>query len=118
MGFSVYGEFPLDTICIMEHIIGMFANHNHPFKRIAKALKPDERNRISITKILSEDDVLYDVYVNDLGQVMLDPVITIPACEAWVFKNKDVRESIERGLDESHQGKTKYLGSFAKYAKE
>lgn len=92
-------------------------NHNHPFKLIAKALKPDERNRISITKATPEDDILYDIYINDLGQIMLDPVITVPACEAWVFK-KNVKDSIEKGLNESHQGKTKYLGSFAKYAKD
>lgn len=96
----------------------MLKNHNHPFKLIAKALKPDERNRISITKALPEDDILYDIYINDLGQIMLDPVITVPACEAWIFKNKDVKDSIEKGLNESHQGKRKYLGSFAKYAKE
>lgn len=96
----------------------MLINSNYPFKRVAKALKPDERNRICIGKILSEEEVLYDVYTNDLGQIILDPVVTIPVCEAWIFKNKDVMDSIERGLKESKEGKTKYLGSFAKYAKE
>ncbi len=91
---------------------------NHPFKLIAKAAKPDAKKRISVAKASFLEGALYDVYVNDLGQVMLDPVETVPASEAWLFKNKKARESVKRGLSESGKGKTKDLGSFAKYAKD
>lgn len=74
----------------------MPASHNHPFKRIVRALKPDERSR----------------------QIMLDPVITIAEHEAWLFKNEKAKADIEKGLEELHQGKTEDLGSFAKYTIE
>lgn len=91
----------------------------HPFKCVAEALKVDAKSRINITKaLLLQKDVLYNVYVNDMGQIMLDPVETVPIYEAWLFKNKEAKESLERGLEESSKNKTKYLGSFARHSKE
>lgn len=88
----------------------------HSFKLVSKALKPDNKQRVNIGKATSnEEDVLFDIYVNDLGQVMLDPVKLVPAHEAWVFKNKKAMESIKKGLNDSSKKKTKYLGSFSKY---
>jgi len=94
-------------------------NTNHPFKLIAKALKPDNKKRVAIGKASSaQEDVLYDVYINDLGQVMLDPVKTIPAYETWLFENKKALKSVKKGLSDSKKGNTKHLGSFSKYAKD
>lgn len=89
-------------------------NKKHPFKLVAKALKPDNKKRVNLGKATSDnEDLLFDVYVNDMGQVMLDPVKIVPAHEAWIFENKKAIESIKRGLNEAHKGKTKYLGSFS-----
>ncbi|MBI4023484.1 MAG: hypothetical protein HY360_00790 [Verrucomicrobia bacterium] len=60
----------------------------------------------------------YDVYVNRLGQIVLDPQKSIPAYEAWVWENPDTLAAIRKGLAESRVGKVRYLGSFAKHAKE
>ncbi|PWU04586.1 MAG: hypothetical protein C5B43_04375 [Verrucomicrobia bacterium] len=94
-------------------------NKKHPFKLVSKALKPDNKKRVNIGKATSDkEDLLFDVYVNDMGQVMLDPVKLVPAHEAWIFENKKAMQSIKKGLDEAHKGKAKYLGSFSQYIEE
>jgi hypothetical protein len=48
---------------------------------------------------------LYRVYQNTLGQIILDPMETIPAHEAWLFKNKKAHASVMTGLEEARAGK-------------
>jgi hypothetical protein len=48
---------------------------------------------------------LYRVYENTLGQIILDPMETIPAHEAWLFKNKKAHASVLTGLDEARRRK-------------
>lgn len=91
----------------------------HSFKLVRKALKPDNKHRVNIGKALpNKEEMLFDIYVNDLGQVMLDPVKLVSAHEDWLFKNKKAMESIKKGLNDSSKGKTKHLGSFSKYIEE
>ena len=59
----------------------------------------------------------FDVYRNEVGQLVLDPRVSVPAREAWLFRNPEALAAVRRGLDESARGKTKPLGSFAKHAK-
>lgn len=94
----------------------MLPNKHHPFKLIAQAL-PDEKKRINIAQSVSKNNVLYDIYINDLEQIMLDPVATIPDYELALLKNKKVMASIQKGLKEAAEGKTQYLGSFTKIKK-
>jgi hypothetical protein len=58
------------------------------------------------------------MYVNNLGQIILDPRKTVPAHEAWIFEDRKILASVKRGLKQAGQGKTKSLGSFAKYAEQ
>jgi len=48
-------------------------------------------------------------------RIILDPQVTIPASELWVFENKDILASIDKGMAEE---RTMNLGSFAKYVKD
>lgn len=88
------------------------------FQRLAEGIKPDSKKRVLLSKALNLPDVTFDVYCNRLGQIVLDPRHSIPAYEAWVFRNQDVLESVKRGLEESAQEKVQDLGSFAAYAVE
>jgi hypothetical protein len=90
------------------------------FQLIKEGQKPDSKRRVSIGDALKDvgTGISYRIYRNRLGQIVLDPVKTVPAYEAWVFENKPVAASIKRGLKESAAGKTRNMGSFAKYAKE
>jgi hypothetical protein len=36
----------------------------------------------------------------------------------WLYENAEALASVKQGLRESAEGKSVYLGSFAKYAKE
>jgi len=84
-----------------------------------RELKPDAKKRITLGKALAglDPDVRFDVYRNEAGQIVLDPRVSIPAREAWLFQNPEALAAVRRGLDEAAQGKTKSLGSFARHAK-
>ena len=84
-----------------------------------RELKPDAKKRITLGKALAglDPDVRFDVYRNEAGQIVLDPRVSIPAREAWLFQNPEALAAVRRGLDEAAQGKTKSLGSFARHAR-
>ena len=56
----------------------------------------------------------YHVYVNSIGQIVLDPQVTIPVSEAWVFEDKKIISMIDKGIAEEQ---VINRGSFAKYVK-
>lgn len=82
--------------------------------RVGKPVTPDSRKRVVLPKTVVQEGIAYFVYHNSLGQIILDPQASIPASELWVFENKDVLASIDRGIRESLNGKTIDRGSFAK----
>jgi hypothetical protein len=86
---------------------------------VDRELKPDTKKRLSLGKALAglDPDVRFDVYRNEAGQLVLDPRVSIPAREAWLFRNPEALSAVRRGLDEAARGKTKPLGSFAKHAR-
>jgi hypothetical protein len=85
--------------------------------RVGKPVTPDSRKRVVLPKTVVKEGVTYYVYHNSLGQIILDPQASIPASELWIFENKDILASIDRGMRESLKGKTVSRGSFAKRAK-
>ena len=58
----------------------------------------------------------YRVMINELGQVLSDPIINIPEKEIWLWKNQSALESLKRGVNEVTAEETQDLGSFAEYA--
>ncbi|OGN96559.1 MAG: hypothetical protein A2Z77_00915 [Chloroflexi bacterium RBG_13_51_36] len=82
--------------------------------RVGKPVTPDSRKRVVLPKTVVREGVTYYVYHNSLGQIILDPQVSIPASELWLFENKEVLASIDRGMRESLKGKTIKRGSFAK----
>jgi hypothetical protein len=86
------------------------------FQIVASGLSPDSKKRVSLSKALADAGVTFNIYVNKLGQIILDPQKTIPAHEAWIFEDKKILASIKRGLKQAAAGKTKSLGSFARHA--
>jgi hypothetical protein len=79
-------------------------------------VQPDTRGRVALGPTLSNPD--YRVLVNDAGQILLDPIVSIPASEAWMWENPALRESMNRALEQAAQGDFHDLGSFAGYADE
>jgi hypothetical protein len=86
--------------------------------KVADSVKPDTKRRVCIPKTLFKEGLSYHIYVNDIGQIVLDPQITIPASEAWLFINKKTLASVDKGINESTNGQRTDRGSFAKYTKD
>lgn len=75
---------------------------------------PDARGRLTLGSAARHAD--YRVLVNEKGQILLDPVVPIPASEAWLWENSSLRASMERALGEAEAGIFEDLGSFAAFA--
>jgi len=88
------------------------------FELITEIIKPDSKKRLSLGHALVQPGVAYNIYRNQLGQIMLDPVKAVPVYETWLYENKPALASVKRGLAQSAAGRTKKRGSFAIYASE
>ena len=84
-------------------------------KRVAESVKPDAKNRVVLPKVLVREGITYHIYSTSNGQIILDPQVTIPASELWLFENKDALASVDRGMFEEQ---VINRGSFAKYVKD
>ena len=84
----------------------------------------DSKNRINLgEKILRVVDSkvkadAYEVFIGEEGDILLRPVVTIPANEAWVYENPEVLKKIRKGLDEAGKGKTKKVNDLDKFFKK
>ncbi len=84
------------------------------FISIGKAVRPDSRKRVILPRALAKEGITYNIYRNRIGQIMLDPQVTIPASELWVFENKDILAAMDKSMAEE---RVINRGSFAKYVK-
>ena len=75
------------------------------FDMVAEGVKPDAKNRVNLRSIKVPDGVTYHVYRNRLGQIVLDPQVSIPAAEAWLFQDPEALASVRRGLSEAKRAR-------------
>ncbi len=68
----------------------------------------DDRNRLTIAE-LPKGLKRVRIYKNDRGEVLLRPVVEIPASEAWLFQNKEAFEHVKKGLKDASEGKISKL---------
>jgi len=80
------------------------------------SLKPDTKGRITLGA-LAKGISSFKVEQTFDGKIILDPQVEIPNYELQILNNPVIMEGIDKGMKESREGKTSYLGSFAKYAK-
>jgi len=78
-------------------------------------LKPDSRNRVTLTKLTQKLFPLYRAYTQK-DKIILEPICEISQEEAWLFapENREILASVKRGLK---QKATIKRGSFSKYLK-
>jgi len=91
---------------------------NTEFTGIAKNVKPDAKKRVVLPAVLVRENITYHIYTNSAGQIVLDPQVTIPASEAWLFEDKNALASVDRGMVESANGQLINRGPFAKYVRD
>jgi hypothetical protein len=64
----------------------------------------DERKRITLGE-LAKDSKRVRLYTNKRGEILIIPVVEIPASEIWLFQNKDALHSVKKGLNDAADGK-------------
>ncbi|MFC2062811.1 hypothetical protein ACFLS8_02570 [Chloroflexota bacterium] len=75
------------------------------FNRINKDVKPDPQRRVTLPSDLVVEGVTFRIYHNRIGQIILDPQVTIPASEAWVFQNPEILSLAKQGLAAAAEGR-------------
>jgi hypothetical protein len=60
------------------------------FTEVDKSVKPDNKRRVVLPAVLVKEGITYRIYTNSDGQIVLDPQVTIPASESWVFNSPDI----------------------------
>lgn len=79
----------------------------------------DAKRRVALGKVLSEQVTSIRVYRNAHGQIILDPMVSIPANETWLFENKRAATLVQRGLEDAKHGRLlKAKEDYAKYTRE
>ena len=75
------------------------------FEKVADSVKPDAKRRVVLQKVQVQEGVSYHIYSNSMGQILLDPQVTIPASEIWLFNNPKALASVRRGLSDAARGR-------------
>ena len=88
------------------------------WKLVAQNVRPDSKRRVSLGAALEDldEDASFTVYKDASGRIILEPHVSVPLAEAWLFRNKVARESVARGLKQIESATT--LGSFATFAED
>jgi hypothetical protein len=100
----------LETIKVNEKFVGI-------------DIKPlDTKKRINLgEKILktmgSKNINEFQVYLGAEGDILLKPMVSIPAKEAWIYKTPEALSKIKKGLKEARDGKTKKVKSLDNFLK-
>lgn len=84
---------------------------------IIQQLRPDSKGRITLGKLARGISSFRARRIDD-GNIILEPFAEIPAREKWLFDNASALGAVKAGLAQAAQGKTRTLGSFARYADE
>jgi len=81
------------------------------WRDLGKEIAPDERRRLALGPAMpaNADGLRYRVFKNDLGQILLDPVKSVPAYEAWVHEAPELIQSLQRGIKQAESGKTRTI---------
>ncbi len=75
-------------------------------------LRRDTKGRVTLGKLGVDSDG-FRVYVNDLGQILLDPIVALPAREQWLFKNPERAKALDKALAQSAARDVVALPNFA-----
>jgi hypothetical protein len=87
------------------------------FTEIAET-KADSKNRVTLGSLPVKAHH-YRTFVNEAGQIVLDPQMSIPAAEVWLFNNKKALASVVRGIADAKAGRlTKAPEDYSKYLKD
>jgi hypothetical protein len=72
----------------------------------------DTKHRVTIGKAFNSNIAValrdkidsFDVFIGEDGDILLRPLASIPANEAWVYNNPKVTDKIRKGLESARKG--------------
>jgi len=64
----------------------------------------DDRKRITLGDLV-HDSKRVRMYINKRGEILLIPVVEIPASETWLFQNNKAFENVQKGLGDAILGR-------------
>jgi len=99
-----WGKWACPTLAVEEVKMASIVK-NPDWKIVNDSMKPDTKRRVVLPSAVVSKGVIYHVYQNSSGQILLDPQVTIPLSEAWLFKNPDAFALVKQGLSDAAQGK-------------
>jgi len=76
---------------------------NDDFQEVG-VLSADDRNRITLGKYLKNFKRL-KVFQDSRGEILLVPIVEVPASELWVYQNQNAMESLQKGLADAKAGR-------------
>lgn len=82
---------------------------------LIQQLRPDSKGRITLGKLAQGVSSFHARRLED-GNIILEPYTEVPTREAWLFENATALDAVKKGLAQTAKGKSRSLGSFAKYA--
>ena len=68
----------------------------------------DERNRLTLGELMRGYKRVR-LYKNERGEILLQPVVEIPASELWLYQNRDAMESVLKGIKDASEDKISRL---------
>ena len=79
------------------------------YQLISQNKKIDPKGRISIKSAINHADIsstIYNIYTGDNGDILLKPMVSMPANEVWLYKNKAALNDLLEGIDQAKAGET------------
>jgi hypothetical protein len=83
------------------------------FRVVKEVTQSDSRGRLTLGQVVKGKS--YRVMINDEGQILLDPVMSIPERELWLWQNANVLASVQRGIKQASTEQGRDLGDFSQY---
>ena len=78
-------------------------------------LHPDAKGRITLGALAKGVDS-FIASKDKNGRITLEPMVSIPARELWLYQNKKALKMVMDGIEDAKAGRVRSLGSFANYA--
>lgn len=79
-----------------------------------RTVQPDSKGRITLGKLAKGVDN-FTVLEGESGDIILRPMVSIPAREMWLYQNKKALKSVLQGIKEIGEGKYTTRGDYSKY---
>jgi len=79
----------------------------------------DAKRRVTLGRLIARQVTSFRIYRNAHGQIILDPLVAIPAHEAWLFQNERAASLVQRGLGDAKRRRlSKAKEDFSKYLED